>query len=151
MSSSTRRHHRMFLIFCIYIDFGIYDFFWKKLFLEIISKQKNNLVSTVMSQPVSCSLDISWGKNVVALFKVITRIIYIQKIWKARLYLLVLALVYCLNVNTNEMYGIIMWPINSSKRKQNKSKTYTVSLSSSDEDAKVQSTAKKCSWKKRTQ
>ena len=151
MSSSTRRHHRVFLIFCIYIDFGIYDFFWKKLFLEIISKQKNNLVSTVMSQPVSCSLDISWGKNVVALFKVITRIIYIQKIWKARLYLLVLALVYCLNVNTNKMYGIIMRPINSSKRKQNKSKTYTVSLSSSDEDAKVQSTAKKCSWKKRAQ
>ena len=87
----------------------------------------------------------------VALFKVITRIIYIQKIWKARLYLLVLALVYCLNVNTVCEYGIIMWPINSSKRKQNKSKTYTVSLSSSDEDAKVQSTAKKCSWKKRAQ
>ena len=32
-----------------------------------------------MSQLVSCSLDISWSKNVVALFKVITKIIYITK------------------------------------------------------------------------
>ena len=84
-----------------------------------------------------------YGLFVGAMFKVVPRIFYIQKFRKTRLYLLGLKLVYCLNVNTSKMQGIINCPINSSKRKQNKSKANIISMNGSEQDEeKVQSVGK---------
>ena len=47
------------------------------------------------------------------------------------------------------MQGIISWSINSSKKKTKQEQgKFIISLSSSEEDQKVQSAEKKYSWKK---
>ena len=115
--------------------YSLYNSFFKKISSWDILKNNFKKIPGFYSDMITsffCALDISrtfvfFKKSMGALLKVILRTIHVQKIRNTRLYLLRLELVYCLNANTSKMQASIRWWINSSKRKQNKSKANIIS------------------------